>query len=199
MTTQDNTSYCNRNITLEQSTAKLVWDLTLSSLSFWNWIFHLWIWTHLLLEIGTWVKINNRMITVFPASILYKSTEGRYRPVSYPDGPITVRCRFIKNSYPDGPTTARCRFIKNAYWVDPDETSQLHLQCLQKYLCWSVGMKWLWPFQVGSSDAVFLSYVAVCFVIICSSSFLILVPREECASWLWHFRGTFTYIFKPAM
>ena len=33
-----------------------------------------------------------------PASILYKSTAGRYRPVSYPDGPITARCRFIKNA-----------------------------------------------------------------------------------------------------
>ena len=29
-----------------------------------------------------------------PASILYKSTAGRYRPVSYPDGPITARYRF---------------------------------------------------------------------------------------------------------
>ena len=36
-----------------------------------------------------------------PASILYKSTAGRYRPVSYPDGPITVSCRFIKNAYWD--------------------------------------------------------------------------------------------------
>ena len=33
------------------------------------------------------------------ASILYKSTAGRYRPVSYIDGPITARCRFIKNAY----------------------------------------------------------------------------------------------------
>ena len=31
-------------------------------------------------------------------SILYKSTAGRYRPVSYPDGPITACCRFIKNA-----------------------------------------------------------------------------------------------------
>ena len=31
-----------------------------------------------------------------PASILYKSIAGRYRPVSYPDGPITARYRFIK-------------------------------------------------------------------------------------------------------
>ena len=36
-----------------------------------------------------------------PASILYKSTAGRYRPVSYPDGPITARYSFIKNAYWD--------------------------------------------------------------------------------------------------
>ena len=33
-----------------------------------------------------------------PVSILYKSTAGCYRPVSYPDGPITARLRFIKNA-----------------------------------------------------------------------------------------------------
>ena len=37
--------------------------------------------------------------TEFPASIFYKSIAGRYRPVSYPDGPITARYRFIKNAY----------------------------------------------------------------------------------------------------
>ena len=36
---------------------------------------------------------------MYPASILYKSIVGRYRHVSYPDGPITARCRFIKNAY----------------------------------------------------------------------------------------------------
>ena len=36
-----------------------------------------------------------------PASILYKSIAGRYRPVIYPDGPITARYRFIKNAYWD--------------------------------------------------------------------------------------------------
>ena len=35
----------------------------------------------------------------YPASFLYKSTAGRYRPVSYPDGPTTSRCRFVKNAY----------------------------------------------------------------------------------------------------
>ena len=35
----------------------------------------------------------------YQASILYKSIAARYRPVSYPDGPITARYRFIKNAY----------------------------------------------------------------------------------------------------
>ena len=30
-----------------------------------------------------------------PASILRKSTSGRHRPVSYPDGPMTARYRFM--------------------------------------------------------------------------------------------------------
>ena len=34
-----------------------------------------------------------------PASILYKCIAGCYRPVSYPDGPITARYTFIKNTY----------------------------------------------------------------------------------------------------
>ena len=33
-----------------------------------------------------------------PVSILFKSIAGRYRPVSYPDGPITTRYGFIKNA-----------------------------------------------------------------------------------------------------
>ena len=33
-----------------------------------------------------------------PVSILHKSTAGRYRPVRVADGPITARCRFIKNA-----------------------------------------------------------------------------------------------------
>ena len=34
-------------------------------------------------------------LQVYPANILHKSTAGRYRPVSYPDGPITARYRFM--------------------------------------------------------------------------------------------------------
>ena len=36
--------------------------------------------------------------TDFPVSILHKSIAGRYRPVRVADGPITARCRFIKNA-----------------------------------------------------------------------------------------------------
>ena len=49
-----------------------------------------------------------------PASILYKSIAGRYRPVSYPDGPITDRYRFIKNAYwEDTPTPLGKKFGHN--------------------------------------------------------------------------------------
>ena len=42
----------------------------------------------------------SRAITfrIYPVSILYKSIAGRYRSVRVADGPITVRCRFIKNA-----------------------------------------------------------------------------------------------------
>ena len=36
-------------------------------------------------------------LTTHTASILHKSIAGRYRPVRVADGPITARCRFIKN------------------------------------------------------------------------------------------------------
>ena len=37
---------------------------------------------------------NVRRELYIPASILRKSTSGRHRPVSYPDGPMTARYRF---------------------------------------------------------------------------------------------------------
>ena len=43
------------------------------------------------------IKIKT-IVTRAPVSILYKSIAGRYRTVSYPDGPITDRYRFIKNA-----------------------------------------------------------------------------------------------------
>ena len=42
--------------------------------------------------------VIGKLCSSTPASILYKSTAGRYRPVSYSDGPITARNRFIKNA-----------------------------------------------------------------------------------------------------
>ena len=41
--------------------------------------------------------VTNKRYNV-PVSILYKSIASRYRPVSYPDGPITAGYRFIKNA-----------------------------------------------------------------------------------------------------
>ena len=35
---------------------------------------------------------------MYPVSILHKSIAGHYRPVSIADGPITARCRFMKNA-----------------------------------------------------------------------------------------------------
>ena len=43
--------------------------------------------------------VTDTVIGLNPDSILYKSIAGRYRSVSYPDGPITARYRFIKNAY----------------------------------------------------------------------------------------------------
>ena len=38
--------------------------------------------------------LDFKIIMYIPASILRKSTSGRHRPVSYPDGPITARYGF---------------------------------------------------------------------------------------------------------
>ena len=46
-----------------------------------------------------------------PASILYKSIAGRYRPVRVADGPITVCYRFIKNAYWDERKQNHCSVI----------------------------------------------------------------------------------------
>ena len=49
----------------------------------------------------------------FPVSILYKSIAGLYRPVSYPDGPITARYRFIKNAYWVSSVDSKQRILNN--------------------------------------------------------------------------------------
>ena len=46
----------------------------------------------------TWKEVLPADSNANPVSILYKSTEGRYRPVRVAIGPITARCRFIKNA-----------------------------------------------------------------------------------------------------
>ena len=56
--------------------------------------------------------------TMYPASILRKSTSDRHRPVSYPDGLMT----------------ARYRFTLNADWVEPDETPRSAQAYLSEYL-----------------------------------------------------------------
>ena len=56
--------------------------------------------------------INLERAQHFPANILYKSIAGRYRPVSYPDGPITARYRFIKNAY--WVNACRCNIVGSA-------------------------------------------------------------------------------------
>ena len=43
-------------------------------------------------------KLRVKLIGLNPVSILHKSTAGRYRPVRVADGPITARCRFMKNA-----------------------------------------------------------------------------------------------------
>ena len=40
-------------------------------------------------------KVSFQNTCRYQVSILHKSTAGRYRPVSYPDGPITARYRFM--------------------------------------------------------------------------------------------------------
>ena len=57
-------------------------------------------------------------------------------------------------------------------------------------------MRWIRTFCACSKALFRLTYVcSVCSVLICSSSLLLLVPREGCSSWLRHFLGIFTYIF----
>ena len=54
---------------------------------------------------ASWCHGDNskmRQDRAIPVSILYKSIAGRYRPVRVADGPITARCRFIKNAIRDG-------------------------------------------------------------------------------------------------
>ena len=53
------------------------------------------------IKLPTKFPTTKHWTTEDPTSIFYKSIAGRYRPVSYPNGPITARFRFIKNAYWD--------------------------------------------------------------------------------------------------
>ena len=55
-----------------------------------------------------------------------------------------------------------------------------------------------WPFKDGSSVAVIVCFCVFGFICGVVLSLLVshlsfFVPREGCASWLWHFLGIFTY------
>ena len=66
------------------------------------------------------------MAHVIPASILYKSIEGRYRPVRVTDGPIVARYRFIKNAYWHGTCFAHhCISSSSAVSIDIKWLSKL--------------------------------------------------------------------------
>ena len=53
-----------------------------------------WAFLHPFVFIGVNHSFKRNFSSVIPASILRKSTSGRHRPVSYPDGPMTARYRF---------------------------------------------------------------------------------------------------------
>ena len=88
---------------LYTSKLSLLWRRRFSAV----FLYHIWTWRPSCSIV--WNHLNKLSIPLrqkatvkssdFPASILYKSTAGRYRPVSYPDEPITARYRFIKNAY----------------------------------------------------------------------------------------------------
>ena len=53
-----------------------------------------------------------------PVCIFYKSIAGRYRPVRVADGPITARCRFIKNASRGEGSVAVCNQAKSLKTTD---------------------------------------------------------------------------------
>ena len=69
--------------------------------------------THIIRSTVTTVTDVRKTSTVTeePSNILYKSIAGRYRPVSYPDGPITARYRFIKNASWESPWNCQKKAI----------------------------------------------------------------------------------------
>ena len=83
-----------------------------------------------------------------PASILYKSTAGRFRPVSYPDGPMTARCRFVKNAYWEGAQV--WRYI---VWRCGSEGT-LSVVAVQKALCLTLRLRRHFVWHCGSEGTL---------------------------------------------
>ena len=84
--------------------------------------------------------ISRTQILNIPVSILYKFTTGRYRPVRVADGPITARCRFIKNASWDYTTwvLGKRRKFQN-------QSSQSSLHCSRHIV--SIWFSHLWSFM----------------------------------------------------
>ena len=96
-----------------------------------------------------------------PASILFKSITGRYQPVSYPDGPITARSRFIKKAYWD---LGWCIFLCFFFMYNP---------ALCSPQCWKRGLSRRLATRICSGCGCSCSFLALaCF----SSPFSRFVP-----------------------
>ena len=102
-------SWRPKHIALQTAEIQMRWRIMRWLYTVCHYIFKLW-WRSLFsnngsVQIQIWKSPHQKrvswtfMVCIFPASILFKSIAGRYRPVSYPDGPITARYRFIKNAY----------------------------------------------------------------------------------------------------
>ena len=143
-----------------------------------------------------WIKYN-------PVSILHKFIAGCYRPVRVADGPITARCRFIKNaSWEKGfficnlelhQSFARVKRVwappppkhTHTHTPNPPPPPQPHssLPTDRMFVCCSYSLcvhQWI--------------HLWCLFFVDCSPS-LLLVPRKGYTSWLWHFLGIFSYIY----
>ena len=91
----------------------------------------------------------SQLIVYIPASILHKSIAGCYRPVSYPDGPITARYKFMQNAYWGFVLLLLCLVGR-----------VLHIDRLAMCVSVSVGVgKWAWGFCQAFNMCACLSLI----------------------------------------
>ena len=90
-----------------------------------------------------------------PSSILYKSIVGRYRPVSYPDGPITARYRFIKNAYWEAGYFALLWFV--AYVLS------VMFVCCSSWCHWQPKFCYCGCYCPGHLQYCFLTFLCICY------------------------------------